>query len=72
MLTKGRAYELPQVIPDAAAIVVARRGGPFGPQAVADVLFGAIEPSRAEGCRTASSPRRPSARSPLPAGERRR
>ncbi|HWH98443.1 MAG TPA: glycoside hydrolase family 3 C-terminal domain-containing protein, partial [Pseudolysinimonas sp.] len=45
VLTQGRAYALPPVVRDAAAIVVAPYGGPFGPAAVAEVLFGEIEPS---------------------------
>ena len=44
VLMQGRAYALPPVVQDAAAIVVASFGGPFGPAAVADVLFGASEP----------------------------
>jgi len=45
VLIQGRAYALPQVIRDAAAIVIAPYGGPFGPKAVAEVLFGAVNPS---------------------------
>ncbi|HEY9309264.1 MAG TPA: glycoside hydrolase family 3 N-terminal domain-containing protein [Microbacterium sp.] len=45
VLVQGRAYTLPQVIQDAAAIVVSSYGGPFGPAAVADVLFGEVNPS---------------------------
>ncbi|MEU1972719.1 glycoside hydrolase family 3 N-terminal domain-containing protein [Microbacterium sp. NPDC019599] len=45
VLVQGRAYALPQVVQDAAAIVVSAYGGPFGPAAVADVLFGEVNPS---------------------------
>jgi beta-glucosidase len=45
VLVQGRAYALPPVIQDAAAIVVSSYSGPFGPAAVADVLFGAVNPS---------------------------
>ncbi|MGH8954567.1 MAG: glycoside hydrolase family 3 N-terminal domain-containing protein [Microbacterium sp.] len=45
VLTQGRAYTLPAVVLDAAAIVIAPFGGAFGQQAVADVLFGAVSPS---------------------------
>lgn len=45
VLVQGRAYTLPTVIQDAAAVVVSSYGGPFGPAAVADVLFGAVNPS---------------------------
>ena len=45
VLVQGRAYTLPQVIQDAGAIVVSSYGGPFGPAAVADVLFGEVNPS---------------------------
>jgi beta-glucosidase len=45
VLVQGRAYALPEVVRNAAAIVVAPYGVPFGPQAVAEVLFGATNPS---------------------------
>ncbi|HWH98492.1 MAG TPA: glycoside hydrolase family 3 N-terminal domain-containing protein, partial [Pseudolysinimonas sp.] len=45
VLTQGRPYALPEVVRQAAAIVVAPYGGPFGPSAVAEVLVGQIEPS---------------------------
>ncbi|MGA5454744.1 glycoside hydrolase family 3 N-terminal domain-containing protein [Streptomyces umbrinus] len=45
VLVQGRAYALPESVRDAAAIVVAPYGGPFGPQAVAEVLFGVTNPS---------------------------
>lgn len=45
VLFQGRAYTLPEAVRDAAAIVIAHYGGPFGPAAVADVLFGAVDPS---------------------------
>ncbi|OLT30802.1 beta-glucosidase [Actinomadura sp. CNU-125] len=45
VLVQGRAYALPEVIKNASAIVVAAYGGPFGTKAIADVLFGATNPS---------------------------
>jgi beta-glucosidase len=45
VLVQGRAYALPDVVKNAAAIVVAPYGGPFGLQAVAEILFGVINPS---------------------------
>lgn len=45
VLVQGRAYVLPEVVRNAAAIVVAPYGGPFGPKAVAEVLFGGVNPS---------------------------
>jgi beta-glucosidase-like glycosyl hydrolase len=45
VLVQGRAYTFPEVVKNAAAIVVSPYGGPFGPNAVAEVLFGAINPS---------------------------
>ncbi|MFH8249018.1 glycoside hydrolase family 3 N-terminal domain-containing protein [Microbacterium sp. B2969] len=45
VLVQGRAYTLPQVVQDAAGLVVSSYGGPFGPAAVADVLFGDVNPS---------------------------
>ncbi|MFF0700020.1 glycoside hydrolase family 3 N-terminal domain-containing protein [Streptomyces tendae] len=45
VLTQGRAYTLPKAVRDAAAIVVAPYGGPYGPDAVAEVLFGQVSPS---------------------------
>jgi beta-glucosidase len=45
VLVQGRAYALPEAVRNASAIVVAPYGGPFGPSAVADVLFGATNPS---------------------------
>jgi len=44
VLIQGRPFALPQVIQDAAAIIIASYGGPFGPRAVAEVLYGAINP----------------------------
>ena len=41
VLVQGRAYALPEVVRNAPAIVVSSYGGPFGPKAVAEVLFGA-------------------------------
>jgi beta-glucosidase len=45
VLVQGRAYALPPVVQEAAAIVVSSYNGPFGPAGVADVLFGAVNPS---------------------------
>ncbi|TCC36394.1 glycoside hydrolase family 3 N-terminal domain-containing protein [Kribbella speibonae] len=45
VLVQGRAYALPEVIKDAAAIVIAPFGGPFGTKAITRVLFGATNPS---------------------------
>ena len=45
VLFQGRAYALPEVVRDSGAIVIAPYGGPFGPKAVAEVVFGAVEPS---------------------------
>ncbi|MFK0287547.1 glycoside hydrolase family 3 N-terminal domain-containing protein [Streptomyces sp. NPDC090499] len=45
VLVQGRAYTLPRAVAEAAAIVVAPYGGPFGPKAVAEVLFGVTEPT---------------------------
>ncbi|MDX2913198.1 glycoside hydrolase family 3 N-terminal domain-containing protein [Streptomyces griseiscabiei] len=44
VLFQGRAYALPDVVKNAAAIVVAPYGGPFGPKSVAEVLFGTVNP----------------------------
>lgn len=45
VLFQGRAYTLPESLRSARAIVVASYGGPEGPDAVADVLVGAVNPS---------------------------
>lgn len=45
VLVQGRAYALPDVVRNASAIVMAPYGGPFGPKAIANVLFGAVNPS---------------------------
>ena len=45
VLVQGRGYALPEAVRNAAAIVVAPYGGPFGSQAVAEVLFGVTNPS---------------------------
>jgi beta-glucosidase len=45
VLVQGRAYTLPEVVRDAAAIVMSSFGGPYGPKAVAEVLFGTVNPS---------------------------
>lgn len=44
VLVQGRAYTLPEVVRNASAVVVSPYGGPFGPKAVAEVLFGAVNP----------------------------
>jgi beta-glucosidase-like glycosyl hydrolase len=45
VLVQGRAYTLPDAVTAAAAIVVSAYGGPFGARGVAEVLFGATNPS---------------------------
>lgn len=45
VLVQGRAYVLPEVVRNAQAIVVSSFGGPFGPQGVADAIFGTLNPS---------------------------
>ena len=45
VLVQGRAYAVPDVIRRAAAIVVAPYAGPFGNPAIAEVLFGVVNPS---------------------------
>ncbi|WP_425826636.1 glycoside hydrolase family 3 N-terminal domain-containing protein [Streptomyces fractus] len=45
VLVQGRAYALPEAVRNAAAIVVAPYGGPFGAKAISDVLFGTVNPS---------------------------
>jgi len=45
VLVQGRAYALPKVIQDAAAIVIAPYAGPFGNRSIAEVLFGVVNPS---------------------------
>jgi beta-glucosidase len=45
VLVQGRAYALPTVVQEAAAIVVAPYAGPFGTRSIADVLFGIVNPS---------------------------
>jgi beta-glucosidase-like glycosyl hydrolase len=45
VLVQGRAYALPKVIQDAAAIVIAPYAGPFGNRSITDVLFGTVNPS---------------------------
>ena len=45
VLVQGRAYTLPEVVRDAPALLISDYGGPFGLQAVADVLFGTTNPS---------------------------
>ncbi|BBH63319.1 beta-glucosidase [Actinoplanes sp. OR16] len=45
VLVQGRAYTLPDAVQQANAIVMSSYGGPFGPQGVADVLFGRTNPS---------------------------
>jgi beta-glucosidase len=45
VLVQGRAYALPPVVRNAAAIVVAPYAGTFGTRAIAEVLFGVVNPS---------------------------
>lgn len=45
VLFQGRPYALPEAVRNAGAVVIAPYGGPFGPSAVADVLFGTVNPS---------------------------
>ena len=45
VLVQGRPYALPEVIRNAAAIVVAPYAGPFGTRSITDVLFGVVNPS---------------------------
>jgi beta-glucosidase len=45
VLVQGRPYALPEVIRDAAAIVIAPYAGPYGTRSIADVLFGVVNPS---------------------------
>src|SRR5215207_3799615 len=45
VLVQGRAYALPEVIQDAAAIVISPYAGPFGNRSIAEVLFGMVNPS---------------------------
>jgi beta-glucosidase-like glycosyl hydrolase len=45
VLVQGRAYALPPVVQDAAAIVVAPYAGPFGTRSIAEVLYGLVNPS---------------------------
>lgn len=44
-MVQGRAYTLPDSVREASAIVISPYGGPFGTRAVAEVLFGAVNPS---------------------------
>ncbi|BEP13982.1 glycoside hydrolase family 3 N-terminal domain-containing protein [Acidothermaceae bacterium B102] len=45
VLVQGRAYALPPVVQDAAAILVAPYAGAFGNRSIADILFGTVNPS---------------------------
>ena len=45
VLVQGRPYILPPAVTGAAALVLAPFGGPFGPGAMAETLFGENEPS---------------------------
>ncbi|MGW1271318.1 glycoside hydrolase family 3 N-terminal domain-containing protein [Streptomyces sp. NPDC002491] len=45
VLFQGRPYTLPEAVRSAGALVIAPFGGPFGTSAVAEVLFGAVDPS---------------------------
>jgi beta-glucosidase-like glycosyl hydrolase len=44
VLVQGRPYVLSEAVRNAAAIVVSSFGGPFGTRAVAEAIFGAINP----------------------------
>lgn len=44
VLFQGRAYALPETLAQAQALIVAPYGGPFGPDAVAAVLYGEADP----------------------------
>ncbi|KHK98803.1 glycoside hydrolase [Microbacterium mangrovi] len=45
VMVQGRAYTLPDSVLGADALLISTYGGPFGPKAVADVIFGAVNPS---------------------------
>jgi beta-glucosidase len=45
VLVQGRPFALPPAVTDAAAVLVAPYGGPFGPSAITEVLFGDVDPS---------------------------
>lgn len=45
VLTQGRAYVLPPAVSSANALLVTTYAGPFGPEAVAEVLCGEVNPS---------------------------
>lgn len=45
VLVQGRGYALPAAVQNSSAVLIASYGGPFGPAAIADVLFGVANPS---------------------------
>jgi beta-glucosidase len=45
VLVQGRPFALPPAVTAAAAVMVAPYGGPFGPSAITDILFGDVDPS---------------------------
>ena len=45
VLTQGRPYVLPESVLASNALLITSFGGPFGPDATADVLFGDVNPS---------------------------
>lgn len=45
VLVQGRAYSLPSAVLESSAIIASSYAGPHGPQAIAEVLIGAVEPS---------------------------
>ncbi|MCU1528160.1 MAG: glycoside hydrolase family 3 domain protein [Frondihabitans sp.] len=45
VIFQGRAYALPDAVLQSRAVIIAPYGGPFGPAAVVDVLFGDANPS---------------------------
>jgi len=45
VLVQGRAYTLPEVVREAPALLISTYGGPYGSQAIAEVLFGVTNPS---------------------------
>ena len=45
VLTQGRPYVLPSSVLSANALIVASYGGPFGPDAIAEVILGEVNPS---------------------------
>lgn len=45
VLVQGRAYPLPEAVRGASALLISSFAGPFGADAIAEVLFGAVNPS---------------------------